>query len=829
MYHKIQINKSNKMNKRITLFFAVVFCLIANMATAQVSVTSISQVYTQDFNTLANTGATSSTLPLGWNVIGNTYSIGTGSGTSGAIYSFGATNSTDRALGSLGAGGLPIGLFGCKFTNNTGAAITGLNISYKGEMWRLGSLGSPVDTIYFEYTAAAGIDSVNQSPASWLSASSLDFTTPDTIAPTGARDGNVAPNFRVISGSVTGLNIPNGSSFWIRWQDKNSLGSDDGLAVDSLTVRFTNTVLPACTEPASSVSPVTFTGVSSTSANGSFTGVTADGYLVVVDSSNTAPTITDATTYTVGQAIGTGKVVSNGSSTSFTAAGLVANTIYHAYVYPYNNSGCSGGPNYKTTSVGTDTAKTLVETCPEPTAKPTNLVFTTVNNNTIAGHFNKAVPAPTGGYVVVFSTSSNVAYPLDSVTYAPNDSINFASNKSKVIYVGTDSNFTVSGLISGTRYYFAVVPFNNCGNVPNYLRTTPLRDDTITSGTAPLTDCPQPSGVSLTNIVKLDSTTNSITLKYKIPANADSIMIFAGPTSTVGFVTLHDSVYYGVGSTVPSNGATPPVVYYRGTGAGADSIVTLTGLQANTVYKIFFASFRNTLCLNGPNYSPIANLTIRTATGTDCQNPTGVSNTSILKLDSTATTITVKFTIPANADSVMVLAAPVTTVGSLTIRDSVVYPVGTNITTTGTTPAKVYARGTDSTVVLTGLSPNTVYKIFIATFNNKSCTNGPNYSGLATTTIKTALATGIKTRNTEAEFSVYPNPANGMLFVKFSNLLKEEATLEVIDVLGRKLSLQTVTPGTQIQTIDVSKLSRGTYIMNVTYKGENNVSTFIVE
>lgn len=789
---------------------------------AQVSVTTISQTYTQDFNSLASTGSTSSLLPTGWNVSRNSYTIGNGSSTTGSVYSYGSTSSTERALGTLPSNNYNPVLFGCKFVNNTGGEITGLNISYMGEMWRLGANGSPLDTLYFQYTTE-NVDSIFN--GNWTDVASLHFITPDSTGALNARDGNATNNQRFISSSVTGLSIANGATFWIRWQDKNSLGSDDGLSVDSLKVTFSNVVLPACTEPANSVTNVVLNATSTTAVSGSFTGTSADGYVVVLDSNATAPAITDATVYTVGQTVGSGTatVISVGTSTSFSRSGLVPNTVYKVHVFPYNSASCSAGPNYKISAPGNDTAKTLVDACPEPTAKPTNLQFTLVNDNNINGKFNKAVPAPTGGYVVVYSTSSSVGYPNDSTPYTVGDSIKNGSAKSKVAYVGTDSTFTVSGLTSGTKYYFAVIPFNNCVYGPNYFRTTPLRDDTTTTGTPPLVDCVQPSGISTATVVNVDSTTNSITIKWKNAANADSVMVIAGTNANIGFVTVRDSVYYGVGSTIPgSNG----IVYFRGT----DSTVTLTGLQTNTVYKILFATFNNRNCTNGPNYANNpGSVTIRTAAGTDCQDPTGVSNTSIVKLDSTATTISIKWTNPVNSDSVMVVAAP-TTVGFVTFRDSVNYPVGATIASSTATPARVYYRGTDSSYTLTGLTPNTVYKIFFVTFRNKNCTNGPNYSGAATTTIKTSLSTGVKYNNAEAEFSLFPNPTNsGSLFVKFKTALREDAVIEVVDILGRKLSAQKISSGSAMQMIDVSDFAKGTYLLNVIYKGSNNVSTFIVE
>jgi hypothetical protein len=90
--------------------------------------------YTQDFDSLASTG-TSSTLPTDWLIseslanANTTYTVGTGSSTTGDTYSFGSTGSTDRALGGLQSGSL-IPSFGTSFTNNTGSTITALNMAH---------------------------------------------------------------------------------------------------------------------------------------------------------------------------------------------------------------------------------------------------------------------------------------------------------------------------------------------------------------------------------------------------------------------------------------------------------------------------------------------------------------------------------------------------------------------------------------------------------------------------------------------------------------------------------------------------------------------------
>lgn len=817
------------MNKRITLF-ALMLCLLSGVIHAQISIIN-SLPYNQDFNSLPNTGAptTINPNPTDWYRYAAT-AIATNltvfnmsnSTNTGGFYSAGdtaAATKNDRALGSLLSSTSKPMYFGVKFINNTGGTIVSANISYRCEQWRRGNTtsGHP-DSLLVEYNV--GSDSVQK--GTWTSIPQLMGTSVNTDATAKALNGNA--NFQDKSYNLTGLAIANGATFWIRFNDVDIFGSEDMLAVDNFSASFTTGTVVACTEPANSVTNVVLTATGTTSVSGSFTGTTpaADGYLVVLDSSSTIPTITDATTYSVGQNIGSAVIVSNGTVTTFNKSGLVANTIYNVYVFPYNNTSCAGGPNYKIIAPGTDTAKTLIDACPEPSVKPTNLVFSTVTNNSIIGKFNKTTPAPTGGYIVVYSTSSNVAYPKDSATYAVNDSIKYSSYKSKVAYVGTDSNFTVNGLVSGTKYYFAVIPFNNCPFGKNYFTTSPLKNDTTTGGTPPMTDCTQPTGVSTTSIVKLDSTMTTISIKWKNPTNADSIMILAGVNNTVGFVTIHDSTYYAVGSVIPGSGAT---VYYRGT----DSTVVLSGLQSNTVYKILFAPFNNKGCSNGPNYGNMANITVKTAAGApgDCTQPTGVSNTSIVKIDSTSSSIQLKWTNSANSDSVMVLAGPSLTLGFVTLHDSTYYAVGSVIPGSSAT---VYYRGTDSSLTITGLQANTVYKIMIVPFNNKACNHGPNYANIAITSIKTAINTGVKYHNSEAEFALFPNPVNnGSIAVKFKSPLREEAMIEVLDIVGRKIETQKITQGTDMQTIDVSRLSKGTYIFNVVYKNTNNVSTFIIE
>lgn len=195
---------------------------------------SLISSYSQDFNTLANSGSSSS-LPTGWlfNETGTNanglYNAGTGSGTGGDTYSFGTGTSTDRALGILQSGSL-ISTIGAQIQNNSGTTITKIKISYTGEQWRLGTI-SRTDKLSFQYS----LDANDLTNGTWVDVTALDFITP-TITAVGAKDGNAPGNRTEIVYTIRDLSIPNGAVFLIRWTDFNASGSDDGLAIDDFTI-----------------------------------------------------------------------------------------------------------------------------------------------------------------------------------------------------------------------------------------------------------------------------------------------------------------------------------------------------------------------------------------------------------------------------------------------------------------------------------------------------------------------------------------------------------------------------------------------------------------
>lgn len=222
------------------LALGVLLLLSFGSVHAQVSLTG--GTYNQNFDTLANTG-TSSTLPAGWLLsesgtnANTTYSTGTGSGNTGDSYSFGAAGSTERALGGLLSGSLTP-TFGACFTNNTGAALGSVDVAYTGEQWRLGT-ASRTDRIDFQYS----LNATSLTTGTWTDVNALDFETPNT-ATTGTKDGNAVGNRTAISSTISDISIAMGSTICVRWNDFNASGADDGLAVDEFSITVGGPPLP---------------------------------------------------------------------------------------------------------------------------------------------------------------------------------------------------------------------------------------------------------------------------------------------------------------------------------------------------------------------------------------------------------------------------------------------------------------------------------------------------------------------------------------------------------------------------------------------------------
>jgi fibronectin-binding autotransporter adhesin len=217
------------------------------------SYTTSGGLYTQNFDTLPNTGTYSftglgpfdtSVTPINaagtegwqfWKYLGTgtnaLFSPNNGSGTSGSTYSYGISESADRALGTLASGSGSYRL-GMVVQNNTGETLTNFTLGYVGEQWRWGG-STNINTLTFDYSIGTGA-SIDSSGA-FVTNPSLDFASPVSSGTAGPLDGNLPENQRNVSATVGGLAWAPGDYLILRWSDFNDVGNDDGLALDNVT------------------------------------------------------------------------------------------------------------------------------------------------------------------------------------------------------------------------------------------------------------------------------------------------------------------------------------------------------------------------------------------------------------------------------------------------------------------------------------------------------------------------------------------------------------------------------------------------------------------
>lgn len=215
--------------------------LLALVSSAQVSL--IGGTYSQDFN-----AATPAALPGGWlfaesgTNADTTVSSGTGSSNAGNTYLLGSGG--DWAFGGLQSGSL-IPTVGAAFTNNTGATITELQVSYTGETWRVGAV-SRSDRLDFQYS----VDATSLTTGTWANVDGLDYANPGQATGSGSMLHSAT-----ITANITGLSIANGATFHLRWTDFNASGADDAMGVDNFSISTTGggDVAPAVTDHPDSI------------------------------------------------------------------------------------------------------------------------------------------------------------------------------------------------------------------------------------------------------------------------------------------------------------------------------------------------------------------------------------------------------------------------------------------------------------------------------------------------------------------------------------------------------------------------------------------------
>ncbi|UPQ80769.1 GEVED domain-containing protein [Flavobacterium azooxidireducens] len=198
-----------------------------------------------------------------------------------------------------------------------------------------------------------------------------------------------------------------------------------------LTFTWTPLVLSPCVTPSALPTGLSFSAVTTTSLNGSFTAASPapSKYLVVRSTSAIAPTPSNGTVYTVGSTtLGAGTNVRLASNaTTFSDSGLTSGTQYYYYIFSYNDL-CTGEPFYSATALS-GSQNTLCAT------------GTSLGSNTITQNSANITWTGSGNYIVEYGLSG----------FTPGTGATAGAGGTIASSVAT-SPYALSGLLPSTTY-----------------------------------------------------------------------------------------------------------------------------------------------------------------------------------------------------------------------------------------------------------------------------------------------------------------------------------------------------------------------------------------
>ncbi len=316
-----------------------------------------------------------------------------------------------------------------------------------------------------------------------------------TIGEGGVTDQASGSGTGTFNSGVTSLS-PN-TTYYYQAYATNTSGTSYGGVISFTTLKA---------EPSAQATSLVFSSITTSAFSTAFSAATGspDGYLVIRSTSaSLSANPVDGTTYTTGNSLGGGTVVSVGSTISgISNSSLSAGTTYYTFVFAYNNSGSN--IDYRTTSPLSASTITLTDAPATPT-------FSSIT---------------TSGFTVDWTATSGASsYKLD-VSLASN----FASFVSgyQDLTVNTNSQ-AVTGLAANTLYYVRVRAVNASGTSAN----------STSANSATLPNAPTVGTAS-------SITTSGLTANWTAPGSQGAVTF----TYTVELSTAND--FATISSTVSS-------------------------------------------------------------------------------------------------------------------------------------------------------------------------------------------------------------------------------------------------------------------------------------
>jgi hypothetical protein len=211
----------------------------ANPVTINGVTYSLANPYDFAFPVVASgsTGGLGISALAGWygsDVLLSRFGATDGDQTTGGQLSFGLTNSSNRALGLLATSTTGGTAFGVRFINGTAITLTRMNLQFTGEVWRQSDKSKTLQFYYF--IDPTGTNSFPTNTTALISALNVNFPTVSADSGGVAVDGTSPlnqTNRSVLNQAIT--NWPPGAALWLVWQMTDNTGKAQGLGIDNLS------------------------------------------------------------------------------------------------------------------------------------------------------------------------------------------------------------------------------------------------------------------------------------------------------------------------------------------------------------------------------------------------------------------------------------------------------------------------------------------------------------------------------------------------------------------------------------------------------------------
>ncbi len=466
------------------------------------------------------------------------------------------------------------------------------------------------------------------------------------------------------------------------------------------------------------------TFVSSTSTPNSITltwsGGNGTSKLVVVKSGIAVTgTPSDASTYTANTQFNNGQstlnageyVVYSSTGTSVTVTGLSAGTEYYFKVFDYNGS--SGAENYLATPALAAKKTTLAS---EPTTQASGITFDNVGPTSMRINWSNG---DGGNRIVVLRSGSAVtAVPTDTVAYSADAAFGtvaaLISAGQYVVYNGSATSVTVTGLSPSTTYYAAFYDYNGSAKSINYLTTAPTTGSQLTP-TPTITI----SAASLASFGEIAGGQTSAEKSYTVSGS-----------NLTNDISITPQTGYEISTTSGSNFVTNPITLTQVGGT----------VNSTTIYVRFAPSVSASGTVSGNIVQSSTNATLKNVavTGVSIGEPT--TSATFVSSTSTPSTITLTWSGGNGTNKLVVVKSGIAVTG--TPSDASSYTADAQYNNgQSTIAAGEYAvyNSTGTSVTVTGLSSGTEYYFKVFDYNGSS--GAENY--LATPALaakKTTLA-----------------------------------------------------------------------------------------